>query len=135
MFSQITGEFDQIEFAEYAAKRIRETVSGSKKISIRPNSAGFKNLARKNNEPVITNGEIFYLLPTAINSYNYITCQISRPVNTSQIEEPLLRKSVRLKISAPAESEQKISQIMLSYGGYGIHTNDSKSNNQSGNHI
>ena len=32
MFSQITGEFDQIEFAEYAAKRIRETVSGSKKI-------------------------------------------------------------------------------------------------------
>ena len=71
MFSQITGEFDQIEFAEYAAKRIRETVSGSKKISIRPNSAKFKNLARKNNEPVITNGEIFYLLPTAINSYNY----------------------------------------------------------------
>ena len=35
MFSQITGEFDQIEFAEYAAKRIRETVSGSKKISSR----------------------------------------------------------------------------------------------------
>lgn len=35
MFSRITSEFEQIEFAEFAAKRIRETVNGTKRITDR----------------------------------------------------------------------------------------------------
>ena len=31
MFSRITSEFEQIEFAEFVAKQIRETVNGTKK--------------------------------------------------------------------------------------------------------
>ena len=39
MFSRITSEFEQIEFAEFAAKRIRETVNGTKRITIFQNQS------------------------------------------------------------------------------------------------
>ncbi|MGN1480559.1 hypothetical protein [Porcipelethomonas sp.] len=128
MFSRITGEFDLIEFAEYAARRIRETVDGEKKITIYKNKNKYKNMVRKNNEPILTHGEIFYLLPTAITSYNYITAVISRPVNTSRIEEPLLTRSVKIKVISASENNHMISQILLSFGGYGIHVNEITSN-------
>ena len=42
MFSRITSEFEQIEFAEFAAKRIRETVNGTKRITIFQNQSKYK---------------------------------------------------------------------------------------------
>lgn len=44
MFSRITSEFEQIEFAEFAAKRIRETVNGTKRITIFQNKVNIRDI-------------------------------------------------------------------------------------------
>ena len=46
MFSRITSEFEQIEFAEFAAKRIRETVNGTKRITIFQNQSKYSGILR-----------------------------------------------------------------------------------------
>ena len=70
----------------------------------------------------------FYLLPTAINSYNYITAQVSRPVSEALIPEPLLTQSVRIEIITDFSNRHKISQILLSEGGYDIKLDEYYSN-------
>ena len=75
-----------------------------------------------------THGDVFYLLPTAINSYNYITAQVSRPVSEALIPEPLLTQSVRIEIITDFSNRHKISQILLSEGGYDIKLDEYYSN-------
>lgn len=120
MFSRITSEFEQIEFAEFAAKRIRETVNGTKRITIFHNQNKYKGHLQNHEQKNATHGNIFYLLPTAINSYNYITAQVSRPVNEALIPEPLLTQSVKIEVLSDLSNRHQISQILLSEGGYNI---------------
>lgn len=120
MFSQISCEFERIEFAEAAVKRIRETVSGPKKIRISHNRNRFRQLEDKQIPPL--NGEAFVLLPTAVTSYNYITGQISRPVCSCQFKEPALTESVTLNITFDSSYSTAVKQLILSSGGYSIRT-------------
>ncbi len=128
MFSRITGEFEQIEFAEFAAKHIRETVSGTKRITIFNNSNKYNGHLQNHEQMNATHGDVFYLLPTAINSYNYITAQVSRSVNDALIPEPLLTQSVKIEVISESENKHKISQILLSEGGYDIKVDENYSN-------
>lgn len=120
MFSKITAEFDAIEYAESAARRIKETIYGTKKMKIFYNINKYKNRMENKEEKNATHGEVFYLLPTAINSYNYITGQITRPVNSSLFPELLLTSSVKLEVMHELSDTHEISQIILSSGGYEI---------------
>ena len=128
MFSRITSEFEQIEFAEFAAKRIRETVNGTKRITIFQNQSKYKGHLQNHEKKNATHGDVFYLLPTAINYYNYITAQVSRPVSEALIPEPLLTQSVRIEIITDFSNRHKISQILLSEGGYDIKLDEYYSN-------
>lgn len=128
MFSRISGEFDRIEFAEFAAKHIRETVNGTKKITIFPNKNKFTGHLENSEKSNAEHGEVFYLLPTAINSYNYITARMVRPVDTSLISEPLLTESVKIDVVSDTENMHQISQILQSEGGYDIKIHDNYSN-------
>lgn len=117
MITRISAEFPEIEFAEMAAKRIRETISGLKKVTIYLNKNKFKI---SENEEYTKPGKMFVLLPAAINSANYYTGLMTREVVESQIKEPLLTKSVHLCISCESKNIHNISQIISSYGGYEI---------------
>lgn len=120
MFSKITGEFEEIEFAEYAAKHIRETIGSPKKIKIVQNKSKLKPFLKNNEYRNAVHGDIFYLLPTAINSYNYITGQVSRPIEKSMVSEPLLNRSVTLIVRTEKEYADKIAGILSSFGGVNI---------------
>ncbi len=121
MFSKITGEFESVEFAEYAAKHIREAVSSPVKISIVQNRRSYRGL--KNNEHHgATHGNVFYLLPTAVTSYNYITARVSRPVSHSLISEPLLNRTATIIVQAKDDSADAVAGILGSYGGFNINT-------------
>lgn len=128
MFSRITGEFEQIEFAEFAAKHIRETVNGTKRITIFNNINKYNGHLQNHEQLNATHGDVFYLLPTAINSYNYITAQVSRSVNDALIPEPLLTQSVKIEVISESENKHKILQILLSEGGYDIKIDEKYSN-------
>ncbi|MDE6103622.1 MAG: hypothetical protein K2F60_03750 [Oscillospiraceae bacterium] len=128
MFSRITGEFEQIEFAEFAAKHIRETVSGTKRITIYNNQNKYNGHLQNHEQMNATHGDVFYLLPTAINSYNYITAQVSRSVNDALIPELLLTQSVKIEVISESDNRHKILQILLSEGGYDIKVDENYSN-------
>lgn len=122
MFSKVTGEFEEVEFAEYAAKHIRETLNSNAKIKIVYNRKKLKSfLTNKENQSL--HKDVFYLLPTAINSFNYITGQVSRPVNQAFIDEPLLDRSVTLTVRTDQELADKVAGILSSFGGYKIKKN------------
>lgn len=128
MFSRITSEFEQIEFAEFAAKHIRETVSGTKRITIFNNLNKYSGHLQNHERMNATHGDVFYLLPTAINSYNYITAQVSRSVNDALIPELLLTQSVKIEVISESDNRHKILQILLSEGGYDIKVDENYSN-------
>ena len=89
MFSRISCEFEMVEFAESAAKRIEDTVDGPKKIRIIPKRNKYKSSYNSNEIPS-ENNELFVLLPAAVTSYNYITGQITRPVDKSKYKESMI---------------------------------------------
>lgn len=120
MYSKITGEFEEIEFAEYAAKNIRETIVSPKKIKIVQNKSKLKPFFRNSQYRNAAHGDIFYLLPTAVTSYNYITGQVSRPIDQSVVDEPLLDHSVTLIVQTEKEYADKIAGIISSFGGVNI---------------
>lgn len=123
MFSKITGEFDSVEFAEYAAKHLRETINSPVKISILQNCRRLRGILKNNEHSNATHGNVFYLLPTAISSYNYITDTVTRKVNNSLISEPLLNRTVTMTVHAKSEKAEAVAGILGSYGGYNIKTN------------
>ncbi len=120
MFTRTTGKFDSIEFAELAAKHIRDSVSSTAKISIIHNRKHYKGSLKNKELDNATHGKVFFMLPTAISSYNYITDTISRSVNKSLIAEPLLDRSVTLVVQADGLKSDIISGIIASYGGYDV---------------
>ena len=121
MFSKITGEFETVEFAEFAAKHIREAISSPVKISIVQNRKSYRGL-RNNEHHGATHGNVFYLLPTAVTSYNYITASVTRPVNHSLISEPLLNRTATIIVQAKDSNTEAVTGILGSYGGYNIKT-------------
>ncbi len=120
MYSKITGEFEEVEFAEYAAKHIRDTIDSPKKIKIVQNKSKLKPFFKSSEYRNAASANIFYLLPTAVTSYNYITGQVSRPVDTLDIEEPLLNHSVTLIVQTEREYADKVAGILSSFGGVNI---------------
>jgi len=120
MFSKISGEFDSVEFAESAAKHIRESISSPVKITIIQNHKQLRSGLKNNEHQGATHGSIFYLLPTAVTSYNYITARVTRPVNASLISEPLLDKTVIVHVQVKNDKAEAVAGILGSYGGYNV---------------
>lgn len=120
MYARITGEFESVEFAEFAAKHIRDSVNSPLKISIIHNRNKIQGKLKGDEQENITNGKIFYLLPTAVTSYNYITFAEIRDIDKNQISEPLLNKSVTLSVQTDFSKADKVAGILSSYGGYNI---------------
>ncbi len=123
MYTKITGEFDSIEFAEFAAKHIKDSVNSSVKISIIHNRQKLRGVLPNHEHGKATHGNVFYLLPAAISSYNYITGRESRAVNKDLISEPLLNRAVTIAVQAEKNNADMIAGMLASYGGYNVKKN------------
>lgn len=123
MYTKITGEFESVEFAETAARYIRERVNGEKQIIIYPNKNKFKGCADSEEAFITSHEKIMMLLPYSADSNNYATSLITRPIDTSAaVKEPLLTKSVRMEVTCEHKNKEKVIQYMISCGGYEIHS-------------
>ena len=123
MYTKITGEFESVEFAETAARYIRERVNGEKQIIIYPNKNKFKGCADSEEAFIASHEKIMMLIPYSADSNNYATSLITRPIDTSAaVKEPLLTKSVRMEVTCEHKNKEKVIQYMISCGGYEIHS-------------
>lgn len=120
MFSKIEGEFDSVEFAEFAVKHIKSSVKSPMKITITPVRKKYEHSIKSKEPGSAVNGNIFYILPAAVTSYNYITGSEVRPVNKDMVSEPLLNRAVILAVQTDKTNADIVAGIMSSYGGYNI---------------
>lgn len=120
MFSKITGEFDSVEFAEFAVKHIKSSIKSPMKITITPVRRKYEKTLKSKEPGGAINGNIFYILPAAVTSYNYITGSEVRPVNKDMVSEPLLSRAVFLTVQTDKKNTDIVTGIMASYGGYNI---------------
>ncbi len=120
MYTKISGKFDSVEFAESAARQIKERLDGQKKIVIKHSQHKQKEFSGNNLE-FATSAEN----PTMIYSYcthsnNFMSGLTSRPWHMSQENELLRVRSVKMEVICDELNREKAVQFMLSSGGYDI---------------
>ncbi len=120
MYTKLTGEFDSVEFAETAARRIRERVNGQKKIVIYNNKNKYRGCASPT-EYAISAENSMIMFPFSTHSNNFITGMTARKVGPDSVNELLLTKSVKMDVVCETLNKEKALQYMISCGGYDIH--------------
>lgn len=109
-----------MEFAEAAAKMIREKVSGQKKIVLSPNRKKFRGCAKNSAEIAVADGSPFVMFPFSTHSNNFITGMVARRADVSQANELLRTESVIMEVTCTKATKEQVEQYMISCGGYDI---------------
>lgn len=120
MYTKLTGKFDYIEFAESAAKMVRERTDGKKTIVISRRNHRYNSLADSPSALAAAHGLHFFMYPFSTHSNNYLTGMVIKETDDSQINELLCTKSVCMEICCEDKSKELVRQYMLSCGGYDI---------------
>lgn len=121
MYTKLSGEFDSIEFAESAARYIRERVSGYKKISIFKNKNRFLKCASGREELESSYGATMRIYPFSSHSTsNFTTGMMAKETDESQVNELLRTKSVRMEVVCESEKRDMTLQYMISCGAYDL---------------
>lgn len=121
MYIKLSGEFDSVEFAEFAAKNIRERIDGQKKIVIFQNKNKFRGSATSAVEFAASADNEMLIFPFSTHSNNnFISGMVSRRADEYPENELLLTKSVRMEVMCEKQNKEKAIQYMLSCGGYDI---------------
>lgn len=120
MYTKISGEFDSVEFAESAARQIKERIDGQKKIVIRHNKNKFREFTGNNIEFAASAENPTMIYSYCTHSNNFMSGLTSRRRYASQENELLGIHSVKMDVICDELNKEKIVQFMLSYGGYDI---------------
>lgn len=120
MYTKLTGEFDCIELAEAAAKMIRDSIDGEKKIVLYKNKSKYKSCAESITDNNVADGKSLLIYPFSTHSNNFISGLVTRNADESQINELLRTKSVKMEVICLENASDKAAQYMLSYGGYDL---------------
>lgn len=120
MYTKLSAEFDYMEFAESAARMIRERIDGQKKIVIFKNKSKYKGCADSPADLTVSEGNAKLMFPFSTHSNNFLTGAIIRDAEISQINELLLTKSVKMEILCEESQRENVSHNLISFGGYNI---------------
>ncbi|MCM1226329.1 MAG: hypothetical protein NC320_02750 [Clostridium sp.] len=120
MYTKLTGEFDCIEFAEAAAKMIRDSIAGEKKIILYKNKSKYRGCAESITDNNVANGNSVLIYPFSTHSNNFISGLVTRSADESQINELLRTESVKMEVICLENASDKAAQYMLSCGGYDL---------------
>lgn len=120
MYTKITGEFDCMEFAENAARMIRERLDGRKKIVMYSNRKKYRKCAENRADITVADGNSVLMYPFCTHSDNFLSGMSVRNGDESQVNELLLTKSVRMEVICPDETKDMAAQYMMSCGGYDL---------------
>lgn len=120
MYTKLSAEFDYMEFAEAAARMIRERTDGQKKIVIFKNKCKYKGCANSPADLTVAEGNAKLMFPFSTHSNNFLTGAVIRDGETSQINELLLTKSVKLEVICEKLQRENVLQSLVSCGGYNV---------------
>lgn len=120
MYTKIYAQFDSIEFAESAAKMIKENISGQKKIVIHQNKNNYTGSISGRTELAAVNGNSHILYPFSTHSNNYVTNFVIKDIVKDEVNELLRSSSVTMEVVCEDSSVPDAKQYILSYGGYSI---------------
>lgn len=120
MYSKIYAQFDRIEFAESAARMIKENISGQKKIIIRENRGRFADSINSRAEHAAANGNERILYPFSTHSNNYMTNFVIKDIIKDEVNELIQNDTVTMEIVCEKDLKLKATQYLLSCGGYSI---------------
>lgn len=109
-----------MEFAEAAAKMIREKVDGQKKIVLYPNRSKYRGCAESITDISVADGQSILVYPFSTHSNNFLSGMVTRSADESQVNELLRTKSVKMEVICPADDRDVAIQYMISYGGYDL---------------
>ncbi|MBQ7046556.1 MAG: hypothetical protein IJN85_02285 [Oscillospiraceae bacterium] len=120
MYTVLNAQFDCIEFAESAARMIKENINGQKKIVIYQNKERFTGSINGRTELAAANGSTQILYPFSTHSNNYVTNFVIKDIVKDEIKEPLYSDTVSMEVICDKAYYTKAKQYILSYGGYSI---------------
>lgn len=109
-----------MEFAEAAAKMIRDKVDGQKRIILYQNRHKFKYCANSPTDIDVADGKSVLMYPFSTHSNNFLSGMVVRSADESQVNELLLTKSVRMEVICPKDESDIAVQSMISCGGYDL---------------
>ncbi len=120
MYTKLSGEFDCMEFAESAARMIRERLDGRKKIVMYPNRQKYRKCAENRADISVADGNTVLMYPFCTHSNNFLSSMVVRNGDESQVNELLRTQSVRMEVICPKEVRDMAAQYMMSCGGYDL---------------
>lgn len=118
MYTKLSGEFDCMEFAEAAARMIRDKINGQKRIILYQNRHKFKYCADSPTDFDVADGKSVLMYPFSTHSNNFLSGMVVRSADESQVNELLRTKSVRMEVICPKDESDIAVQSMISCGGY-----------------
>lgn len=115
MVTRVTAEFEDLESAELALKKVREKVRGVYSTNFLYNRGA--NKAEK-----LRGGTIYTILPAAVTAQSYLTAVMESPASRDVIPEPSRSRKTTVFIVCDGSGTHEIDKILTSMGGSNIYT-------------
>ena len=116
MLIRVTVEFENIDMAEIAAKRVKSTLKGVKR-------SGFIYNRKAEKTAFYDHNRHYTILPLAATTFNYITASIEYDMTEDIIKEPERNRKTMLYILCEESEAENVSSILNAMGGLNITTN------------
>lgn len=113
MLTRVMVEFENIDMAEIAAKRVKESVKSARKTGFIYNKKAEKTAFYDKNRH-------YTILPLAATTFNYITASIEYEMTEDTVEEPKRNRRTMLYIICEDDDCENVKSILSAMGGLNI---------------
>ena len=113
MLTRVSAEFENIDMAELAARRLKESVSGVLR-------TGCLYDRRAERSKIYDNKSHYTLLPMALTTFNYYTAVVEYRVSESFGKEPYQNRKTQLYVVCEENSAANVKSLLNALGGLNI---------------
>ena len=113
MLTRVSAEFENIDMAELAAKRLKESVGGVLR-------TGCLYDRRAERSKINDNKSRYKLLPMALTTFNYYTAVVEYRVSEGGVREAFQNQKTQLYVVCEEESATNVKSLLNALGGLNI---------------
>ena len=114
MLSRVSAEFETLDLAEAAVRKVKERCKSVHSAGIISNRSAEKAAG-------LQGGRIYTVIPTAVTSHNYYTAVMESPASKDTVAEPYRRRNASMYIVCDSEDINSVCAVLSSMGGSRIH--------------
>lgn len=115
MITRVNAEFENIDLAELALKRARESIPDVF-------SAEIMCSKRARRAEKLRGATHYSVIPMAPTAYNYITAVVETPIDVNSVPEPLRRTTAQACIVCSENAVRSVTSLLGAMGGLNIHS-------------